>query len=111
MTERAAAQSTGIRGTITFEGGGRIPEGRLAIALDDPATRESGKQATQAQIASTGNAKELRFSLDLSDGTSLPPSTQIVVRLERADGWLLARGSTSLITGKPVEITLFTAMY
>jgi hypothetical protein len=34
-----------------------------------------------------------------------------VVRLERADGWLLARGSARIEAGAPVEVTLNTVMY
>ena len=39
------------------------------------------------------------------------PTQQIVARLEREDGWLLARGSAQIEPGAPVEITLFTVMY
>ena len=35
-----AAQSTDIRGAVTFEGGAVIPEGHLEIYLEDPAIQE-----------------------------------------------------------------------
>jgi hypothetical protein len=36
---------------------------------------------------------------------------QIVARLERADGWLLARGSTQFAAGGSVTVTLNEAVY
>jgi hypothetical protein len=34
-----------------------------------------------------------------------------VARLERADGWLVARGSAELEAGSPVSVTLNAVMY
>jgi hypothetical protein len=39
------------------------------------------------------------------------PTLRIVARLERADGWLLARGSAQLEAGAPVHVTLNVVMY
>ena len=39
------------------------------------------------------------------------PATQVVARLEREDGFLLARGSAALEPGAPTTITLYTVMY
>jgi hypothetical protein len=36
---------------------------------------------------------------------------QIVARLERADGWLVARGSARFEAGSPVYVTLSAVMY
>ncbi len=34
-----------------------------------------------------------------------------MARLERADGWLLARGSAPLNAGSPVPVTLYAVTY
>jgi len=36
---------------------------------------------------------------------------RIVARLERADGWLLARGNAKVTVGMPADITLFRVIY
>lgn len=103
----AAAASAGfavggeIRGVVEYEGGGPIPRGRLLIGQEDagdaPATR----------IDSDGKSASIAFSL--VDGAT--GGRRVVVRLERADGWLLARGSATPEPGRPVTVTLYAAMY
>jgi len=102
-----AAQSTDIRGAVTFEGGAVIPAGHLEIYLEDNARR----RAAETRIKSDGKSKAMEFSLSPPASATASPTPQIVVRLERADGWLLARGSAQFETGSPVYVTLNTVMY
>jgi hypothetical protein len=39
------------------------------------------------------------------------PTLRIVARLERADGWLLARGSARFEAGAPLEVALRAVVY
>ena len=107
-----AAQSTDIRGAVTFEGGEVIPEGNLEIYLKDPAIQDSARRrAAKTRLKSDGGSKTIEFSLPLSASSTVSPTLQIVARLERADGWLVARGSAQFEAGSPVYVTLNTVMY
>ena len=108
----AAAQSNAVRGAVTFEGGAVIPQGQLELYLEDLAVRdEARRRAAKTRLESDGRSKTIAFSL--SPSASLTPSRtlQIVARLERADGWLVARGSAQFETGSPVYVTLNAVMY
>ncbi|WP_105384988.1 hypothetical protein [Neorhizobium alkalisoli] len=107
-----AAQSTDIRGAVTFESGAVIPKGHLEIYLEDPAVQDSARRrATETRIKSDGGSKTIAFSLTPPASLSASRTLRIVARLERADGWLVARGSTQLKAGEPVNVTLNTVMY
>lgn len=108
----AAAQSTDIRGAVTFEGGAVIPEGRLEIYLEDTAIQENARRrAAKTPVKSDGKSKTIEFSLSPPASSTASPTLQIVARLERADGWLIARGSAQFEAGSPVHVTLNTVMY
>ncbi|MCV9961762.1 hypothetical protein OIU34_07585 [Pararhizobium sp. BT-229] len=107
-----AAQSTDIRGAVTFENGAVIPEGHLDIYLEDPAVQDSARRrTTETRVQSDGGSKMIAFSLTPPASSSASPTLRIVARLERADGWLVARGSTQFKAGEPVNVTLNTVMY
>jgi uncharacterized lipoprotein YbaY len=107
-----AAQSGDIRGAVTFESGAVIPEGHLEIYLEDPAVQDSARRrATETRIKSDGGSKRIAFSLTPPASSSASRTLRIVARLERADGWLVARGSTPLKAGEPVNVTLNPVMY
>ena len=97
------AQSDAVRGTITFENGAAIPKGRVLVSLDAP----GAPKTALAEAASGGDARQMTFTLPAGPA----PGAEIVARLERADGWLLARGSAGYAPGTPLEITLYTVMY
>jgi hypothetical protein len=108
----AAAQLTDIRGTIIFEGGAVIPEGDLEIYLEDPAVQDDERhRATSTRIKSDGASKAIAFSLSALMNMTASPTLRIVARLERVDGWLVARGSAEVEPGLPVSVTLNTVMY
>ena len=94
-----------IQITIGFEDGKSIPEGRLVVHLDDPA----GRRQTGTTAESDGKATRISLSLPPVPDRSSP--RQVVAQLQRADGWLLARGSGQLEGDTPVAITLYTVMY
>lgn len=98
-----------IRGTVAFEGGAVIPRGQIEITLD-PAG-EGSAQPASTRVASEGKSEALDFLLPALTGSAVSPGTRIVARLEREDGWLLARGSARITPGAPVQITLHAAMY
>lgn len=107
----AAAQSINISGTVTFAEGKAVPEGRIEIYFEDPAAPDGKAQSATTQLVSDGGARALAFVLPLPESASASPMLQVVARLERADGWLLARGSAKVTGDAPVEISLFKVMY
>jgi hypothetical protein len=112
VTGPVAAQSADISGTITFAGGAVIPEGILEIYLEDPAIQDTARRrATKTRMKSDGGSKAIEFSLSPPASSTASPTLQIVARLERADGWLVARGSARYGAGSPVHVTLSTVMY
>lgn len=112
VSATAGAQPGEIPGTVVFADGTAIPKGDLVVYLDDSAVDARAKQpGARARMASDGGAKVLRFTLPLPADLPAARSQEIVAQLERADGWLLARGSAEFEPGAPVEITLYTVMY
>ena len=108
----AAAQSTDVRGAVTFEGGAVIPKGRIEIYLEDTAVQdEAQRRPARTHIESDGGSKAMEFALPSPASSTASPTLQVVARLERADGWLLARGSAPFAAGSPVHVTLNTVMY
>jgi uncharacterized lipoprotein YbaY len=107
-----AAQSTDIRGEVTYQGGTVIPEGHLEIYLEDPAIQDSARRrAAETRIESDGGSKAITFSMSPSASPTASPTLRIVARLERTDGWLVARGSAPFEAGSPVHVTLNTVLY
>ncbi|WP_027997607.1 hypothetical protein [Sinorhizobium arboris] len=105
------AQPGEIRGAVTFEDGA-VPEGYLEIYLEDPAIQDKARRrAAETRIESDGRSKSIAFSLSPSVSLADSPTLRIVARLERADGWLVARGSTQFKAGSPVYVTLNAVMY
>ena len=106
------AQTTGFRGTVIFKGGAVIPKGQLEIYLEDPAIQDKAKRRTaKTHIESDGKSKVVVFSLAPPAGLAASPTQRIVARLERADGWLLARGSAQVGTGSPAQVALSAVIY
>ena len=107
-----AAQSADIRGSVTYAGGAAIPKGHLEIRLEEPAIEGGARRlAAATRIESDGGSKEIPFSLSAPASAGALPTLQIVARLERGDGWLIARGSARVEAGSPVAVTLNTVMY
>jgi hypothetical protein len=108
----AAVQAAELRGSVVFEGGAAIPEGRLEIYLEDPAIQDKARRrAAETRIESDGKSKAVSFSLTPPAGWATSPTRRIVARLERADGWLLARGSAPASASSPVQVALGAVMY
>jgi uncharacterized lipoprotein YbaY len=106
------AQSADIRGEVRFEGGTAIPKGYLEIYLEDRAIQNSvQRRVARTHIKSDGGSKEIAFSLSAPLISTASPTLQIVARLEREDGWLIARGSAQFKVGSPVSVTLNTVTY
>jgi uncharacterized lipoprotein YbaY len=111
-TRQAAAQLTDFRGTITFKGGAVIPKGQLEIYLEDPAIQDKAQRRTaKTRIESDGKSKAMAFSLAMPASLIASPTQRIVARLERSDGWLLARGSARVGTGSPAQVALSAVVY
>lgn len=111
-TGPVAAQSTDLSGTVIFEEDAVIPKGRLEIYLEDPAIQDKAQRRTaKTRIESDGKSKEVAFSLAPPPGFAASPTQRIVARLERADGWLLARGSAQVGTGSPAQVALSAVVY
>ena len=107
-----AARSLDLRGTVTFEGGAVIPAGRLHIYLEDPAIRDAARRrGAETRIGSEGGSRAMNFSLSLPESASASPKLRLIARLERPDGWLLARGSARFEAGAVIQVTLNTVTY
>ena len=90
-----AARSLDFQGIVTFEGGAAIPAGRLHVYLEDPASQDAARRrGAETRIGSEGGSRAINFSLSLPESTTASPKLMVIARLERSDGWLLARGST-----------------
>lgn len=108
----AGGQTGAIPGTIVFADGSAIPKGDLVVYLDDSAADARATQpGARSRMISDGGAKVVRFTLPAPADLPAAQTQEIVAELQRADGWLLARGSAQLEPGAPVEITLYTVMY
>lgn len=108
----AAAQPDGLRGSVNFVGDTAIPAGQIAITLEDTANRDSVRLApVEAALDSNGKSTIIPFAIEMPATVRASRTLQIVARLERADGWLLARGSAPYTPGTPIEVTLNPAMY
>ncbi len=105
----AVAQSPDMRGDITFAGGKAIPEGEIEIYVEDPAIQDSAqRRVAETHVNSDGASNTIAFSLaQPADAEKM----QIVARLTRADGWLIARGSVQVALNAPVTITLKQVIY
>jgi uncharacterized lipoprotein YbaY len=111
-TGTAAAQSVDIQGAVSFAGEAVIPEGQIEVYLEDLAIQDSGqRRIAEARIKSDGGTRMIGFALSRPAGLPLPATLQVVARLERKDGWLIARGSAPFEPGLPVNITLKKAIY
>ncbi len=111
-TGTAAAQPADIHGSLRFEGGAAIPEGHIKIYLEAPAAQDGARRrVAETRVSSDGGSKTIDFSFSRSDSLTALPGLQIVARLERADGWLLARGSAKVDPSAPVDVTLNKAIY
>ena len=107
-----AAQSKDIAGAVSFEGGTAIPKGQIELYLADPAVEDNAqRRVAEIVIESDGGSKEIAFSLPALESPTASPTLQIIARLERADGWLVARGSAQVEAGSPIHITLNAVMY
>ncbi len=107
----ATAQASDILGTVTFEGGAVIPAGQVEIHLEGLAHPDATKSADTTHAESDGKSDTISFSLSLPADAMQMRSLEVVARLERADGWLLARGSAEVKAGAPIRVTLHPAMY
>lgn len=104
--------ATGVEVTVGFEGGGFVPPGQLAVYLDGPGGQEGARPlAARTHSESEGGSREISVSLSLPARMDMSSPPQIVARLQRPDGWLLARGSAQLDGDAPVFITLYTVMH
>ena len=93
-------QPEGVHATVVYETGAEIPKGVIALEL--------GPDAPAARVDSDGKSKSVAVSLP---SALLGEGAEIVAYLERADGWLLARGSAIMEPGTPVQVTLYPVIY
>jgi len=108
--QTTVAQTSFVSGTVRFHSEKAIPKGQIEIFLKG-LEKNAGANVVKTQLKSDGGSRAIAFSLELPVNLKSSPSQQIVARLERADGWLLARGSARFEIDTPVEITLNTVMY
>ncbi|HEY5820198.1 MAG TPA: hypothetical protein VIU14_17710 [Mesorhizobium sp.] len=102
-----------IRGDVTYSTGGPIPEGYLKIRLEDPnGGSKAQRRIAEVHVKSSGAVDTEPFVLNAPRSRvegSAP--LEVVARLEREDGWLIARGSQHFRGSGPVSVTLNTVMY
>jgi uncharacterized lipoprotein YbaY len=106
----AVAQTADIRGAVTFKGGKAIPQGDLQIYLEDLAINDSAhRRVAETRVISDGASTTITFAIQ--HPATATPTLQIVARLMRADGWLVARASAPVNATTPVDLTLKEAVY
>ncbi|KZL17570.1 hypothetical protein PsAD2_03106 [Pseudovibrio axinellae] len=106
------AQAADISGTVTFADNAVVPKGHIKIFLETHASQKSTQELTrEVQLKSSGKSKAITFSFSKPTTLTDASVVLIVARLERADGWLLARGSAMLKANTATDITLYKAMY
>ena len=108
LTDRAAAQ-TALDATLVSANGEAIPEGEIVVIFEGAeSVPQSRRAAPEMRFKSEGEAKAVKVSLpEVPSGANV----QIVATVERADGWLLARGSAKLRDDGRVEVMLHQVMY
>ncbi|MBM7069772.1 hypothetical protein [Actibacterium sp. 188UL27-1] len=112
LVNPAVAAADGIDGTVTFQGGATIPKGQIEIYLSDPAQQDNAPHgADRLMVRSNGKSTTLAFTLPSPADSPTSSALQVVARLERTDGWLLAYGSTKLRPGQPAIVMLNKALY
>ncbi|EEA96930.1 hypothetical protein [Pseudovibrio sp. JE062] len=111
--ETVKSQPKTISGTITYAGDEAIPKGQIKIFLKDSETQSKSQVSTsKTQLISTGKAKTLAYTFAMPSKTKDYQMQLIEVRLERADGWLLARGSEKVRGGETsTDVMLYKVMY
>ena len=110
--DKVAAAESGIRGTVVAEDGKSIGEGNLTIRLERRGVAEEAKrQAAETTLKSDGSQKSFAFEIAASAALTSGEEFDLVATLRRADGWLLARGTTPYRAGVAAELTLNTVMY
>jgi uncharacterized lipoprotein YbaY len=111
-TGTVSAQSVDVRGAVTFKNGTAIPKGDIEIYVEDLAIQDSAqRRVAETRVESDGGSKTIGFSFSWPAGAAASPMLQIVARLERIDGWLVARGSTQLDATSPINVTLNEVSY
>jgi hypothetical protein len=101
------AETPEIRGVVAFAGDEPIPQGALRIHLD-VAGSDAARPTPSADLVADGKSTALEFTLARPASAQV---LQVVARLEREDGFLLARGSAAVEPGRPVRIVLRAVMY
>ena len=111
-TGTSSAQTTDLVGEIRFTHDTVIPAGQIEVYLEDLAVQDRAlRRVAETRVNSDGASKMIGFSLSRPASLTDTPTLQIVVRLQRADGWLIARGSTPIDVNAPVQVTLNEVMY
>ena len=101
-----------MNGIVTCEGGKAIPEGVLKVYLEDTTIRDASlRRIAQTQLESDGQSASLPFVLTPAAAVNGAASLEVVARLERPDGWLLARGSARFDASGQASVTLNTVTY
>ncbi|MEK0165260.1 hypothetical protein VWZ88_06200 [Phaeobacter sp. JH20_36] len=110
--DRGRAQPGAVQGIVTFAGEGKIPKGRITVFLSDPSQADAPDDtAARVDLISDGASRQIAFSLPQTELPQNHTARRLVARLEREDGWLIARGSAKLAAGQRPEVTLNTVMY
>ena len=108
--EAGKAETSGLRGTVSFAGGAAIPKGVVTVYLEDAAAGDGADlDGATTTLESDGKSRRIGFAL-AATGTG-SRSREVVAELERADGWLVARGSSGVDGQSAVEIVLNAAIY
>lgn len=111
-TGTADAQSLDIRGQVAFRGGAAIPAGQIEIYLDNPAIQDNAqRRLAETRLASDGGSRTIAFSLPRPASAPGSPTLQIIARLAREDGWLIARGNAQVQSDAPINVTLNPVIY
>jgi uncharacterized lipoprotein YbaY len=104
-----------INGTISYAEKGPLPAGVLKIRLEEQGVMDrKAERIAEAEVASSGRDETVRFDMQVPrDALDKAVRPGFTVRLERADGWLLAidTGTEFHSGGGKVTLTVNQVMY
>lgn len=110
VASAGSAWSEGVSGTIAYVGDMPVPKGRILLRVEENSTSAHGPWTALARGGDPDDT--LAFVLDPPQRPTASPKPRVVARLERQDGWLIARGSATVeADGDGIRVVLYPVTY
>ena len=111
--QQGASPHQSISGTISFAEHAKIPKGELKLYLGGTShSNQRIELKLLSPLKSSGAKTSITFAASFPQMSQSATPIQLIARLERSDGWLIARGSVLMSYPETQQnITLFPVMY